>query len=260
MTFACFQVASSCILPSIITAPEPSGIAVRILRAKATSAGSGENTRLAMAIWLGCRVQAPAQPSRKALRNCASQATGSEKSPNRRQASQPVRAVDGDHPQRQGGQAQRVRQDGQAPGGREPDHRRLRGVRPASQPCRPVDPGDRGASGKARAPARLVAADAAFYSGKNEAAAKAKGVKRVCVPNRSTKSSDRKREQKKRLFRNGQKWRTGSEGRISVVKRRHGLDRCRYKGNNGMRRWVGLGVIGDNLISIGNALAKRADL
>ena len=104
-----------------------------------------------------------------------------------------------------------------------------------------------------------MAADAAFYSGKNEAAAKAKGVKRVCVPNRSTKSSDRKREQKKRWFRNGQKWRTGSEGRISVVKRRHGLDGCRYKGDNGMRRWVGLGVIGDNLISIGNALAKRAN-
>ena len=58
----------------------------------------------------------------------------------------------------------------------------------------------------------LVAADAAFYSGKNEAAAKAKGVKRVCVPNRSTKSPERKREQKKRWFRNGQKWRTGSEG------------------------------------------------
>ena len=73
----------------------------------------------------------------------------------------------------------------------------------------------------------LVAADAAFYSDKNEAAAKAKGVKRVCVPNRSTKSPERKREQKKRWFRNGQKWRTGSEGRISVVKRRHGLDRCR---------------------------------
>ncbi len=102
----------------------------------------------------------------------------------------------------------------------------------------------------------LVAADAAFYSGKNEAAAKAKGVKRVCVPNRSTKSPERKREQKKRWFRNGQKWRTGSEGRISVVKRRHGLDRCRYKGDSGMRRWVGLGVIGDNLVTIGAALAK----
>ena len=75
----------------------------------------------------------------------------------------------------------------------------------------------------------LVAADAGFYSGKNEAAAKTKGVKRVCIPNRSTKSPERKREQKKRWFRNGQKWRTGSEGRISVVKRRHGLNRSRYK-------------------------------
>jgi len=107
-----------------------------------------------------------------------------------------------------------------------------------------------------RAP-RLVAADAAFYSAKNEAAAKAKGVKRVCIPNRSTKSPDRKREQKKRWFRNGQKWRTGSEGRISVVKRRHGLRRCRYKGFVGMNRWVGLGVIADNIVNIGRAIEKR---
>ena len=35
---------------------------------------------------------------------------------------------------------------------------------------------------------RLVAADAGFCSDKNEAAAKAKGVKRVCIPNRSRKS------------------------------------------------------------------------
>ena len=48
-----------------------------------------------------------------------------------------------------------------------------------------------------RAP-HLVAADAAFYSAKNETAAKAKGVKRVCIPNRSTKSPEREREQKKR--------------------------------------------------------------
>ena len=109
----------------------------------------------------------------------------------------------------------------------------------------------------ARTP-RLVAADAAFYSNKNEAAAKAKGVKRVCIPNRSTKSLERKREQRKRWFRNGQKWRTGSEGRISVVKRRHGLDRCRYKGFVGMNRWVGLGVIADNVINIGRAMEKQA--
>ena len=108
-----------------------------------------------------------------------------------------------------------------------------------------------------RAP-RLVAADAAFYSHKNDAAAKARGVKRVCIPNRSTKSPERKREQRKRWFRNGQKWRTGCEGRISVVKRRHGLDRCRYKGDIGMNRWVGLGVIADNVVNIGRAIQKQA--
>jgi IS5 family transposase len=106
---------------------------------------------------------------------------------------------------------------------------------------------------------RLVAADAAFYSARNEAAAKAKGVKRVCIPNRSTKSLERKREQKKRWFRNGQKWRTGCEGRISVVKRRHGLSRCRYKGSDGMDRWVGFGVIADNLINIGRAMEQAAE-
>jgi IS5 family transposase len=104
----------------------------------------------------------------------------------------------------------------------------------------------------------LVAADAAFYSAKNEAAAIAKGVKRVCIPNRSTKSAERKREQKKRWFRSGQKWRTGCEGRISVIKRRHGLNRSRYKGDAGMQRWVGLGVIADNLINIGRAMAKQS--
>jgi transposase, IS5 family len=104
----------------------------------------------------------------------------------------------------------------------------------------------------------LVAADAAFYSNRNEAAAKAKGVKRVCIPNRSTKSTERRREQKKRWFRNGQKWRTGCEGRISVVKRRHGLDRCRYKGFVGMQRWVGLGVIADNILNIGRTMERRA--
>jgi IS5 family transposase len=105
-----------------------------------------------------------------------------------------------------------------------------------------------------RAP-RLVTADAAFFSSKAEAAAHAMGAKRIAIPNRSTRSAERKRLEKKRWFRNAQKWRTGSEGRISLLKRRHGLDRCRYKGQRGMQRWVGLGVIADNLINIGSALA-----
>jgi IS5 family transposase len=104
----------------------------------------------------------------------------------------------------------------------------------------------------------LVTADAAFFSTANEAAAHVRGVKRVAIPNRSTKSKERKKLQKKRWFRNAQKWRTGSEGRISLLKRRHGLNRCRYKGQPGMKRWVGLGVIGDNLINIGRTLAASA--
>lgn len=55
-----------------------------------------------------------------------------------------------------------------------------------------------------------------------------------------------------------QAWRTGCEGRISVLKRRHGLGRCRYRGLEGMKRWVGFGVMADNLINIGKALAARA--
>jgi IS5 family transposase len=42
-----------------------------------------------------------------------------------------------------------------------------------------------------------------------------------------------------------------------VVKRRHGLDRCRYKGSVGMDRWVGLGVIADNVVNIGRAMQKQ---
>jgi hypothetical protein len=55
------------------------------------------------------------------------------------------------------------------------------------------------------------------------------------VVRQATKSATRKREQKKRWFKNGQRWRTGCEGRISVVKRRHGLTRSRYK----KRSWYG---------------------
>jgi IS5 family transposase len=105
----------------------------------------------------------------------------------------------------------------------------------------------------------LVTADAAFFSQRNEDTAHAAGVKRVAIPNRSTKSKQRKRLEKKRWFRNAQKWRTGCEGRISVLKRRHGLNRCRYKGLPGIRRWVGLGVIADNLINIGHALVPSAE-
>jgi IS5 family transposase len=104
-----------------------------------------------------------------------------------------------------------------------------------------------------RAP-QMAAADAGFFSAANEAQAEQMGVKWVAIPSRSTKSAQRKQQQKKRWFKKAQKWRTGCEGRISVLKRRHGIRRSRYRGTDGMRRFVGLGVIADNLINIGHVL------
>lgn len=100
----------------------------------------------------------------------------------------------------------------------------------------------------------IVAADAGFYSAQGEAKLQDSGVKRISIPNHSTKSADRRKYQKQRWFRKAQKWRAGCEGRISVLKRRHGLRRCRYKGTTGMNKWVGLGVIADNLINIGGSV------
>jgi IS5 family transposase len=105
---------------------------------------------------------------------------------------------------------------------------------------------------------RMVAADAGFYSRENEKAGQAQGVRWMSVPNKKTTSSERKRLQHQSWFRRGQKWRTGSEGRISVLKRRHGLRRCLYPGLDGMRRWVGLGVIADNFIQMGCYLARQS--
>jgi transposase, IS5 family len=80
-----------------------------------------------------------------------------------------------------------------------------------------------------RAPG-TVAADTGFYSLKNEKTIQGMGVTRVAVPSRSSKSSERRKLQRTRWFRAGQRWRTGCEGRISVLKRRHGLNRCQYRG------------------------------
>jgi len=108
-----------------------------------------------------------------------------------------------------------------------------------------------------RAPDAL-AADPGFFSAANEAAAEQRGVKRVSIPSSGTPGKQRKAKQKKRWFKKLQKWRTGCEGRISVLKRRHGLRRSRYKGIAGMKRWVGLGVIADNLIHISDHMAARS--
>ena len=106
-----------------------------------------------------------------------------------------------------------------------------------------------------RAP-ELVAGDAGFFSADNEANAKEAGVKKLAIPNKQTRSPARWALQRERWFRRAQQWRVGCEGRISVLKRRHGLFRCRYKGSHGMERWVGFGVIANNLINVARATTK----
>ncbi|HYN02651.1 MAG TPA: ISNCY family transposase, partial [Vicinamibacteria bacterium] len=101
-------------------------------------------------------------------------------------------------------------------------------------------------------PPRMAVADAGFASRKNELAATELGVKRVVLPGASKRSKEKER---KRWFRRALRWRTGSEGRISALKRRHGLRRCRDRGTAGIERWVGLGVIANNLLVLGRAPA-----
>ncbi len=106
-------------------------------------------------------------------------------------------------------------------------------------------------------PPRLAVADGGFASLANEREAVARGVVRVVLPRRGRLSESRRAYQRQRWFRRALRWRTGSEGRISVVKRRHGLSRCRYHGVAGMDRWVGLGVIANNLLAFARAAPAK---
>jgi IS5 family transposase len=107
-------------------------------------------------------------------------------------------------------------------------------------------------------PPDLAAGDRGFASAANEAAAISRGVRRVILPRAGRKTSARRAHERQRWFRRGQRWRVGCEGRISVLKRRHGLRRSRYRGAEGTARWVGLGVIANNLVSTATVLNARA--
>jgi IS5 family transposase len=96
-------------------------------------------------------------------------------------------------------------------------------------------------------PPRLLAGDRGLHTTANERYATRRGVKRVVLPKPGAKSAKRLAHEQQRWFRRGHNWRSGIEGRISGLKRRHKLDRCRYHGPDGMERWVGWGVITHNL-------------
>lgn len=103
-----------------------------------------------------------------------------------------------------------------------------------------------------------VSADRGVYSAPNEQAAKERGIKRVVLPKPGKKSAKRQAHEKQGWFWRGRKWHGGVEGRISVLKRVFGLARCLNRGQAGYQRWVGWGIIANNLRSIGIHQATKA--
>lgn len=102
-----------------------------------------------------------------------------------------------------------------------------------------------------------ASADRGVYSPTNEAYAERIGVKRVILPQPGHKSEARRQHERQAWFRRGRRYHAGIEGRISVSKRKHGLDRCLYHGDEGFGRWVGWGFIAGNLATMGAALWAR---
>jgi IS5 family transposase len=106
-------------------------------------------------------------------------------------------------------------------------------------------------------PPSLLAGDRGVSSPENEQLAKQRGVKRVVLPASGKVSAARRAQERERWFRRGFNFRAGMEGRIHVLKRDFGLARCRYRGEAGMERWVGWGVLTHNLRQIARQQGAR---
>lgn len=106
-------------------------------------------------------------------------------------------------------------------------------------------------------PPDLLVADRGMGSAGNERLAREAGVRRVVLPRTGRLSDDRRRVEFARSFRRAYRFRAGIEGRIYVLRRDYGLRRCRYRGEAGMERWVGWGVVTHNLARVAAVLAER---
>jgi IS5 family transposase len=104
-------------------------------------------------------------------------------------------------------------------------------------------------------PPYLLAGDRKTQTRANEAYARAVGVKRIVLPRAGWKKQADVTRERERWFRRGRNWRAGIEGRISGLKRQHKLRRCLYHGEAGMERWVGWGLIAQDLHKIAQTLA-----
>ena len=107
-------------------------------------------------------------------------------------------------------------------------------------------------------PPDQASGDRALYSPENEAYARRQGVKRPILPQPGRKAEPRRLYETQPWFKRGRRFHAGVEGRISVLKRKHELDRCRDHGEANFDKWVGWGVIAGNLAVMGTALVRSA--
>src|ERR1700726_2034194 len=106
---------------------------------------------------------------------------------------------------------------------------------------------------------KLYGSDRGFFSEKNVTSCKQHGVKGVCIPQRGgTKTPEREAYEKTREFKDGQRFRAGIEGRISVLFRGRGMKRCLAEGRERFELWVAAAVLANNLMKIAALLTDRS--
>jgi len=103
----------------------------------------------------------------------------------------------------------------------------------------------------------VVTGDRGCSTGAVRKAVAEAGVKRVALPHTGPPTAASQARERERWFQRGYRWRAGIEGRIGVLKHRYGLDRCPEQGSDGMERWVGLGILTANLVTIARATAPK---
>jgi IS5 family transposase len=104
---------------------------------------------------------------------------------------------------------------------------------------------------------QLYGSDRGFFSEQNLASCKRAGVKVVCIPQRGGKRTARREAYEKSvIFKNGQRFRAGIEGRISVLFRGRGMKRCLAEGRDRFELWVGAAVLANNLMRIAAMLMR----
>ena len=102
------------------------------------------------------------------------------------------------------------------------------------------------------------ATDRGFDSSDNQKTCQDAGVAGVCMPQRGGKKTpDREAFEKSPAFKEGQRFRAGIEGRISVLFRGRGMKRCLAEGKDGLELLVGAAVLANNLMRIAALLVKK---